>query len=129
MTTYVYASDKCEGTITRSREKQGKREESVIDFVVINSIVEPFLQKMHIDETKAIALSSHRKRGTCLSDHNIISCTFSIPVQKGFRERTERFDLRSEESLTTFKAVTTHTHTLQNALREKKMYARRVKRG
>ena len=78
----VNATENCEGIITRCREKKGRKEQSVIDFVIVNSLVEPLVTKMTIDENKIKTLSSYSKSGVKLSDHNILSCTFAIPTSK-----------------------------------------------
>ena len=43
----------CEGLITRSREKVGKEEKSILDFFIVCTRVLPFLKKMVIDEKKS----------------------------------------------------------------------------
>ena len=50
--TVVNALEICEGLITRTRNKNGKLEESIIDFFVVCNKVLPFVQKMVIDERK-----------------------------------------------------------------------------
>ena len=105
----VNATKNCEGTITRCKEKKGRKEQSAIDFVIVNSLVEPLVTKMTIDESKIQTLSSYSKSGVKLSDHNIISCTFAIPTSKRRLERKEMYILRDENSLRSFKEATTHT--------------------
>ena len=48
----VNTTNKCKGTITRNRSRSGKTEESVIDYVIVNQKVEPYVQEMVIDEKK-----------------------------------------------------------------------------
>ena len=104
----VNASKNCRGVITRSRKKKGKEEQSAIDFLVVNSKVEPFLEEI-IDESKTNTLCSYGKSGVKLSDHNVISCTFALPTTKRCHERREMYVLRDEESVRNFKEVTTQT--------------------
>ena len=47
----------CEGTITRSRVKDGKVEKSILDFFVVCSRVLPHITKMVIDENKKHVLT------------------------------------------------------------------------
>ena len=71
--TVVNSLKLCEGLITRSRLRNGKLEESVLDFFVICNRVFPFLTKMVIDESKCHILTNYqqvRKGGKAIdSDH------------------------------------------------------------
>ena len=105
----VNTSSKCSGSITRHRIKKDKIEKSILDFVIVNSKVEPYIQEMIIDESKSTALSHHGKKGTVVSDHNVITCTFNVPIERKMKVRREIFALRDEDSLRKFKDVTTNT--------------------
>ena len=63
--TVVNATEMCHGTITRSRMKGATKEESVLDYVIVNSLVLPFINKMFIDEEKTKALTRYTK-GTAI---------------------------------------------------------------
>ena len=41
--TVVNSTEKCEGVITRSRMKKDVKEESVIDYIIVNSFMAPYL--------------------------------------------------------------------------------------
>ena len=105
----VNATEKCEGTITRSRIKGGTKEESVIDFVIINPQMIPYIEAMEIDESKTKALTRFKKGIPVPSDHNHIKCSFNIPLVKRHKARQEIYCLRNEASLKKFKEVTTST--------------------
>ena len=51
--TVVNTSEKCKGTITRSRTKANKLEESILDYVIVNPIIAPYVTGMEIDESKS----------------------------------------------------------------------------
>ena len=69
----VNALPQCQGLITRSRIKDGVKEESILDFFVVCSIVLPFVSKMVIDHTKSHVLTNYKqmkKTGKAIdSDH------------------------------------------------------------
>ena len=50
----------CEGLITRSREKGGKEEKSILDSFIVCTRVLPFLKKMVIDEKKEYILTNYK---------------------------------------------------------------------
>ena len=76
----VNASEKCQGVITRSRLKNGVKEASVIDYIIVNSMVTPYVDKMEIDESKMKALTRFKKGTTIPSDHNVLECTFNLSL-------------------------------------------------
>ena len=53
--TLLNTTEKCQGTITRSRMVQGKKEESIIDFIVVCNKVLPHGEGMFINEEKQIS--------------------------------------------------------------------------
>ena len=107
--TVVNATELCKGTLTRSRMKKDIKEESVLDYVIVNARIQPFLQQMEIDEAKAKALARFQKGRAVTSDHNTLTCTFNIPVDKKPPPRTEVYRLRNEEELIQYREKTTHT--------------------
>ena len=105
----VNSTPKCKGVITRSRVKGNTKEESVLDYVMINSRMVPYLEEMEIDESKTKALTRYSKGLPIPSDHNFVKCTFNIPLQKRLKPREEIYCLRNKASLKKFKENTTHT--------------------
>ena len=59
--TVVNSLDICEGLITRVRNKNGKFEQSVIDFFVVCRKVLPYVKKMIIDEKKEFILTNYER--------------------------------------------------------------------
>ena len=106
--TVVNTTELCKGTITRSRMKKEIKEESVLDYVIINARIQPFLQQMEIDEAKTKALARFQKGKAVTSDHNTLTCTFNIPVNKKQPQRIEVYRLRNEEELLQYRERTTH---------------------
>ena len=112
--TVVNSSEKCKGVITRSRMKSGKKEESVIDFVIVNSLMKPYIEEMEIDESKMMALTRFKKGIPVPSDHNFLSCSFNIPVNKQASSRQEVYCLRNKADLKIFKEKTSKTNRFTN---------------
>ena len=94
----VNTTDKCCGTITRSRIRNNKKEESILDFVIVNQKVAPYVKSMVIDETKEKVLTRYTKKKKIISDHNIITCSLSIPHTKPPKQRVEVYSLRNKDT-------------------------------
>ena len=75
----------CEGTITRTRKLENRTENAILDFVIINSKLHPFMTRMIIDEKREYPLcnfSQARKNKRIVeSDHNTIVANFNISVR------------------------------------------------
>ena len=105
----------CEGVITRIRKlRNAKTEKAVLDFLIINGKLEPFLEKMLIDEERKFCLSNYaqlkKNKKLIETDHNSIIADFNIAVQKRKLERLELFNLRNKNCQTLF-TEETHTRT------------------
>ena len=108
--TVVNTMDQCCGVITRSRMKGKVKEESILDFVIVNQTMVPFVEEMEIDESKAKALTRFKKSKAVPSDHNYIRCTFEINVEQRKERRHEVYCLRNENDLQVFKEKTSTTN-------------------
>ena len=108
--TVVNTTPECSGCLTRCRTKAGKKEESVLDYVFVNALISPSINTMIIDESKQNALTRFVNGRAIPSDHNLLSCTFDIPIRKKAFERTEVYRLRNPDELQVFKEVTTNTN-------------------
>ena len=108
----------CEGLITRKREVQGKIEESVLDFFIINEKMRPFLQKMLIDEDRKFSLSNfaqmRQNKRVIESDHNPIIVDLNFQYSKRKPERIEMFNLKNEACQEKFKSETENNSELLN---------------
>ena len=74
---------KCTGTITRERSTSQNTERSVIDFVILSSIIVQHVERMHIDEERHNVLTKIIKKRNkvvekCESDHNTIIVEMNI---------------------------------------------------
>ena len=107
--TVVNTTEKCKGAITRSRMKKGVREESVLDYIIVNTLMVPLIEEMEIDESKIKALTRFKKNKPVPSDHNYLGCVFNIPLQRRMAHRQEVYRLRNKSDLLIFKEKTTHT--------------------
>ena len=103
----VNSLPQCEGLITRRRIKDGKTEESILDFFVVCSKVLPFVTKMVIDESKKFVLTNYRKVGktgkSVDSDHFTEYLDLDIEIEKVRTERVEILNFKEEESKLKFK--------------------------
>ena len=68
--TVVNSLDICEGLITRKRSREGKIEQSILDFFIVCDLVLPFISKMVIDEDKKHILTNYEnvKKGGKAND-------------------------------------------------------------
>ena len=114
--TAVNSTEKCRGVITRSRIKGSKKEESVLDYFITNSVITQLVERMEIDETKVQALTRFYKGKAVPSDHNILKCVFNVPVAKRSKPRTEIHRLRNTDELLRFKEATSHTKVFTSCL-------------
>ena len=111
--TVVNSLEICEGLITRSRNKNGKLEESVIDFFVVCNRVLPFVQKMVIDERKDFILTNYanvKHGGKAIdTDHytQYLELEFEIEVSKP--KRVEILDFKKKINQEKFREITSET--------------------
>ena len=59
--TVVNSLELCEGLITRERFRDGKLEQSVLDFFVVCNLLLPYLKKMVIDEDRKFILTNYEQ--------------------------------------------------------------------
>ena len=90
-------SSKCNGIITRARDKGEKYEESVLDFILVSVNILDFVESMTIDEKREYPLSSYLKGQNKNSDHftQMLSMKISYNKQKPIRE--EFYNFKSTE--------------------------------
>ena len=124
-------SERCEGIITRSRSVQGKREESVIDFVITCDKVLPHFETMKIDEEKVDALTNFnsKKKGKLAktSDHNSIFVNFHFKIRPEKVERRVVHVYKDEISLKQFKEMTTYTSKFSECFISNNPFEKQVK--
>ena len=104
----------CEGKITRIRNLINKTEHAILDFLIINEKMLPFLKKMLIDEERYFCLSNYaqykKNKRVIETDHNSIIAEFSLSVPKRKPERIELFNLRNKRCQAMF-TEETHRNT------------------
>ena len=77
------SSHLCEGSITRSRYANGKKEESIIDFALVCDKIMPYVSKMIIDEEKIYSLSNYSRNDRIIySDHNSLIVKINLRAEK-----------------------------------------------
>ena len=117
----VNSLDLCEGLITRSRLRDGKLEESVLDFFVVCNLILPHITRMVIDEQKKYVLTNYGQvqRGgkATNSDHatEYIDIDLKVIVEKP--KRNEIWNFKSKEGQEKFKTLTSETNDLSNCFK------------
>ena len=98
--------DTCEGLITRKREFKDKTEEAILDFMIINDKLRPFVKEMKIDEKKQFKLINlaqlKRNNKFIETDHNSLVLDLKINGQHFKMKREEMFNLRNKASQEAF---------------------------
>ena len=117
----INALDICYGLITRSRVVENKREESVLDFYVVNEKILPHVKKMIVDENKEfglINLSQMKKNKQLIeSDHNALLLEIDINEGKEKPNREEIFNLRNRKCQEAFRVETENNEELINCFK------------
>ena len=92
--------DTCEGLITRKRELKNKTEEAVLDFMIINEKLRPFVRKITIDENKEyklINLAQLKQNNEFIeTDHNSLILELEINGENCKIKREEMLNLRNK---------------------------------
>jgi hypothetical protein len=103
----------CEGLITRSRFREGKLEESVLDFFVVCNLVLPHVTRMVIDEEKRFILTNYEqaKKGGKASntDHATEYLDLRLKVITEKPKRVEVWNFKNKEAQHNFKVETSET--------------------
>ena len=109
----VNALSVCEGLITRSRLKNGQKEQSVLDFFVVCSSVLPYVSRMVIDEHKKHILTNYKQSkygGKATdSDHFTEYMDINLEIIPDKPKRREIFNFKNKRCQETFKNITTKT--------------------
>ena len=96
----VNSLDLCEGIITRKRVVEQKIEKAVLDFVIINDKVRPFLRKMKIDEEKEMTLINlaqiKKNKKMIETDHNAMILELDLEIENKKTKREELFNLKNK---------------------------------
>ena len=111
--TVVNALELCEGLITRSRLRNGKLEESVLDFFVVCHLVLPHVKRMVIDEQKKHILTNYeqvKKGGKAAdTDHATEYIDLDLKVTSEKPIRKEIWNFKDKDSQEKFKMQTSKT--------------------
>mgnify|MGYP001267247118 CR=1 FL=1 len=79
--------------------KPKKKEEAVLDFVIISDTLEPSLESMIIDEMRQYPLTSYLNNETKHSDHYTEIIDFNIGFKKQPKQRVEHYNFKDKEGL------------------------------
>ena len=116
--TVVNSLSLCDGLITRSRFRNDKIEESVLDFFVVCKRVLPYVTKMVIDEDRKYILTNYEKvkRGEKASDSDhyteYMDVSLNLIVEKPVRR--EIFNFMNKEAQEKFRLETSETSEFSN---------------
>ena len=109
----VNALPQCKGLITRSRRKENKIEESVLDFFVVCSSVLPYVTQMVIDDKKQHILTNFQsvKNGgkATDSDHFTQFMDLNLELLREKPVRNEMFNFKDVNSQKMFTNLTSNT--------------------
>ena len=116
---------KCKGIITRRRETKDNVEESIIDFVITNDILEKRVESLLIDEKRNHVLTkiTKTKKGVIKkeSDHHPMITKLKFQWDRNMKkERYETFNFRNIECQEKFKEETTKTKELSTIVSKDK---------
>ena len=103
----------CKGLITRSRMKEGKLEESILDFFVICSRMLPYFTRMVIDDKKQHILTNYKganNGGKAIdTDHFTQYMDMDLEFSREKPERREILNFKNSKAQDTFKMLTSET--------------------
>ena len=111
--TVVNSLPECQGLVTRSRIKDGVKEESVLDFFIVCSRLLQFVTKMVIDDSKSHILTNYKSAkhtGRAVdSDHYTEYLDLALNITKETPERLEIFNFKDKNAQEAFKTITSET--------------------
>ena len=125
--TVVNSLPVCRGLITRQRNlNNGKKEQSIIDFVVVCSRVLPFITEMVIDEanthiTTNYTQSKHNVKAVN-SDHNTQFVKMNIHVIPHREKKREIYNFKNIKCQKEFKRGTEKAPEFSSCLNSRKSY-------
>ena len=112
--TVVNSLSLCKGVVTRRRFREGRLEESVLDFFVVCHLVLPHVTRMIIDEERRYVLTNYEraKKGGKVSDtdHATEYMDLDLKIATEKPERVEVWNFKNKEAQTIFKIQTTETN-------------------
>ena len=115
----VNSLDVCEGIITRKRDIENRTEEAVLDFVVINEKMKPFLRKMKIDEDRNMTLINlaqfQKNKKFIETDHHAMILEMDFDIKNVKQKREEKFNLRNKSCQEAFFLETENNKELLNS--------------
>ena len=98
--TVVNALNCCKGLITRSRNRQGQVQNSIIDFFVVCKHILPHVNEMVIDNNKEFTITNYKgaKHGkkTVDSDHVTLVLKINLNILPQKPQRVKMFDFKNE---------------------------------
>ena len=108
------SSEKCDGLITRRRQKNDKLEQAILDFVLVSEELKPYFQQMKIDEERKFALTSFLNGKVKESDHFTMIVDLGMKIKKKRPVREEYFNFKCNEGQTKFMEILNTERTLQD---------------
>ena len=109
----VNALNNCKGLITRTRNKEGETQKSIIDFFVVCKRLIPHVTDMIIDNQKRHAITNYRpkKRGRKAvdSDHVTLIMNMNLNILPLKQHRVELIDFKNSNGKVLFKRKTSAT--------------------
>ena len=117
------AHNKCSGLITRERTCEGKREASVLDFLICCENLERYFKELKIDEEKIYSLyrckkSKMKPSSLVFSDHNMLIAKFAIAYKAQKPLRKEMYKFKCQSGKQKFFETTSYTSRFTECLKQ-----------
>ena len=109
----VNALECCEGLFTRTRNRQGQVQNSIIDFFVVCKRVLPHVTQMVVDDKRQFTMTNfkgakHGKKAVD-SEHVMLLIIISLNISPQKPQRLHLFDFKNLNGQKLFKKLTTDT--------------------
>ena len=120
----VNSLELCEGLVTRRRNRNGKVEESVLDFFIVCDLILPHVTRMVIDEKKEHVLTNYeqvKKNGKANdTDHATEYIDLALEIVTEKPKRMEIWNLKNKKGQETFRSITENTNLFSKWIASKK---------
>ena len=142
--TVVNSLEVCNGLITRERLRDGKLEQSVLDFFVVCNLLLPYIRKMVIDEDRKFILTNYEQvqRGgkAADTDHFTEYLDLDLKIKTEKPDRRVLWNFKNKAAQKVFKIQTTNTfefsecfnndlHILDQINNWKKMFSKHCRKA
>ena len=128
--TLLNGSSLCDGNITRERQVKNKKEESILDFIIVCDKLLPFVNKLVIDEEKIYSLMrySSKTKQPIKSDHNSLILKLKLLLKNNPTPRTTRFKFKDSLAMKRFNVSTSNTKNFSKCFSTDEAFEKQTKK-